>query len=146
MRRLAPILVAAVLAAAFAGVGTAGSGAPRAAVQVSVGSPYLDIVARYQSGDQPKAVADMAAYPTSGLRDRARKDLRDLTCQVLCGIADCRRARAEKPEEFARVLEAWGASMRRPRRCTSTPRSGAVRGSPRRRRGASPEIALELSI
>jgi tetratricopeptide (TPR) repeat protein len=82
-----------------------------AQAQVSVGSPYLDIVARYQSGDQPKAVADMGAYPTSGLRDRARKDLRDLTCQVLCGIADCRRARAEKPEEFERVLEAWAASM-----------------------------------
>ena len=46
-----------------------------------------------------------------GLRDRGRKDLRDLTCQVLCGIADCRRARAEKPEEFERVLEAWSASM-----------------------------------
>ncbi len=111
-RRLAPILVAVVLAAAFAGVATVGYGAPRAAsAQVSVGSPYLDIVARYQSGDQPKAVADMAAYPTSGLRDRARKDLRDLTCQVLCGIADCRRARAEKPAEFERVLEAWAASM-----------------------------------
>ena len=53
----------------------------------------------------------MAAYPTSGLRDRARKDLRDLTCQVLCGTADCRRARAEKPAEFERVLEAWSASM-----------------------------------
>ena len=79
--------------------------------QVSVSSPYLDIVARYQSGDQAKAVADMAAYPTSGLRDRARKDLRDLTCQVLCGTADCRRARAEKPAEFERVLEAWSASM-----------------------------------
>ena len=101
-----------MLAAAFAGVATVGYGAPRAAsAQVSVGSPYLDIVARYQSGDQPKAVADMAAYPTSGLRDRARKDLRDLTCQVLCGIADCRRARAEKPAEFERVLEAWAASM-----------------------------------
>jgi len=88
-----------------------GLAARPAGAQVSVSSPYLDIVARYQSGDQAKAVADMAAYPTSGLRDRARKDLRDLTCQVLCGIADCRRARAEKPEEFARVLEAWSASM-----------------------------------
>jgi tetratricopeptide (TPR) repeat protein len=82
-----------------------------AGAQVSVSSPYLDIVGRYQAGDQAKAVADMAAYPTSGLRDRARKDLRDLTCQVLCGIADCRRARAEKPEEFERVLEAWSTSM-----------------------------------
>jgi len=96
-----------VLTAALAFLAAAAS----ANGQVSVGSPYLDIVARYQSGDQPKAVADMAAYPTSGLRERARKDLRDLTCQVLCGIADCRRARAEKPEEFARVLEAWAASM-----------------------------------
>ena len=100
--------VAAPLALAFA-VGVAA--VPPAGAQVSVSSPYLDIVARYQSGDQAKAVADMAAYPTSGLRDRARKDLRDLTCQVLCGIADCRRARAEKPEEFGRVLEAWSASM-----------------------------------
>ncbi len=100
------------LAAAFAGGPRLAFGAPTAApAQVSVSSPYLDIVARYQSGDQPKAVADMSAYPTSGLRDRARKDLRDLTCQVLCGIADCRRARAEKPEEFERVLEAWAASM-----------------------------------
>lgn len=97
------------IVAAFAGVPTAGYGAPSA--QVSVSSPYLDIVNRYQSGDQAKAVTDMSAYPTSGLREKARKDLRDLTCQVLCGIADCRRARAEKPEEFERVLEAWGASM-----------------------------------
>lgn len=82
-----------------------------AGAQVSVTSPYLDIVARYRSGDHEKAVADMAVFPIAGLRDRARKDLRDLTCQVLCGTADCRRARAEKPEEFARVLEAWGASM-----------------------------------
>ncbi len=100
-----------VLAAAFAGLATAGYGAPRAVAQVSVSSPYLDIVNRYQSGDQAKAVADMAAYPTSGLRDRSRKDLRDLTCQVLCGTADCRKARAEKPAEFERVLDAWGASM-----------------------------------
>lgn len=100
------------LAVAFAGGATVGYGAPRAApAQVSVSSPYLDIVARYQSGDQPKAVAEMIAHPTSGLRDRARKDLRDLTCQVLCGVADCRRARAEKPAEFERVLEAWAASM-----------------------------------
>ena len=90
-------------------VGLAAASPARA--QVSVSSPYLDIVARYQSGDQAKAVADMAAYPTSGLRDRARKDLRDLTCQVLCGTADCRRARAEKPAELERVLEAWSASM-----------------------------------
>jgi tetratricopeptide (TPR) repeat protein len=104
------VLVAASPAAApaFAGAVRAGYGAPS---QVSVSSPYLDIVNRYQSGDQLKAVAEMAAYPTSGLRDRARKDLRDLTCQVLCGIADCRRARAEKPEEFERVLEAWAGSM-----------------------------------
>ena len=101
----------ALVAAGFAGVPTAASGAPRAAAQVSVSSPYLDIVNRYQSGDQAKAVADMAAYPTAKLSERARKDLRDLTCQVLCGTADCRRARAEKPEEFERVLEAWGASM-----------------------------------
>jgi tetratricopeptide (TPR) repeat protein len=111
-RRLAVALVLAASIAAFAGVDTVVYGAPRAAsAQVSVSSPYLDIVNRYQSGDQPKAVAEMAAYPTSGLRERARKDLRDLTCQVLCGTADCRKARAEKPEEFERVLEAWGASM-----------------------------------
>jgi tetratricopeptide (TPR) repeat protein len=97
------------LAAVLAGL--AASTATPAGAQVSVSSPYLDIVSRYQSGDQPKAVADMAAYPTSGLRDRARKDLRDLTCQVLCGTADCRKARAEKPTEFERVLEAWAASM-----------------------------------
>jgi tetratricopeptide (TPR) repeat protein len=107
-RRLAVV----ALLAAFAGGPTLGYGAPRAVLaQVSVSSPYLDIVGRYQAGDQPKAVAEMAAYPTSGLRERARKDLRDLTCQALCGIADCRRARAEKPEEFERVLEAWAASM-----------------------------------
>jgi tetratricopeptide (TPR) repeat protein len=82
-----------------------------AAAQVSVTSPYLDIVTRYRSGDHDKAVADLAAYPVAGLRDRARKELRDLTCQVLCGTADCKRARAEKPEEFLRVLEAWGASL-----------------------------------
>jgi tetratricopeptide (TPR) repeat protein len=97
---------AALLAAAI----VASAAAP-AAAQLAVSSPYLDIVARYQSGDQAKAVADMSVYPASGLRERARKELRDLTCQVLCGIADCRRARVEKPEEFARVLEAWGASM-----------------------------------
>jgi tetratricopeptide (TPR) repeat protein len=89
----------------------AAAGAPRAAAQLAVSSPYLDIVSRYESGDQAKAVADMSAFPTSGLREKARKDLRDLTCQVLCGIADCRRARTEKPEEFERVLEAWGGSM-----------------------------------
>ena len=112
MRRLAAIALAAAFAGASAGVVDAGPGAPRAAgAQVSVSSPYLDIVSRYQSGDQAKAVADMSAYPTSGLRDRARKDLRDLTCQVLCGTADCRKARAEKPAEFERVLEAWAASM-----------------------------------
>lgn len=107
---LIAVLVAAVPAAspAFAGAVRAGYGAPG---QVSVSSPYLDIVNRYQSGDQAKAVADMAAYPTAKLAERARKDLRDLTCQVLCGTADCRKARAEKPEEFERVLEAWGASM-----------------------------------
>ena len=66
-----------------------------AEAQVSVTSPYLDIVARYRSGDHEKAVADMAVFPIAGLRDRARKDLRDLTCQVLCGTADCRRARTE---------------------------------------------------
>jgi tetratricopeptide (TPR) repeat protein len=82
-----------------------------ARAQVSVTSPYLDIVSRYRAGDQDKAVAELAAYPIAGLRDRARKELRDLTCQVLCGTADCRRARSEKPEEFLRVLEAWGASM-----------------------------------
>ena len=102
----------AALAAAFAGLTPVGYAAPRTAVaQVSVSSPYLDIVSRYQAGDQPKAVSDMAAFPTSGLRDRARKDLRELTCQALCGMADCRRARAEKPAEFERVLEAWAASM-----------------------------------
>jgi predicted TIM-barrel fold metal-dependent hydrolase len=99
-----------VVLVAFAGLAVLASARP-ALAQVSVGSPYLDVVARYQSGDQAKAVADMAAYPTSGLRDRARKDLRDLTCQVLCGTADCRRARAEKPAEFERVIEAWSASM-----------------------------------
>ena len=105
-------IAVAALAAAFTGVASVGYGIPRAAWgQVSVSSPYLDIVARYQSGDQSKAVADMSAYPTAGLRDRARKDLRDLTCQVLCGTADCRQARAEKPAEFERVLEAWAASM-----------------------------------
>jgi tetratricopeptide (TPR) repeat protein len=104
MTRRLPIAAVLVFASVLA------AAAP-AAAQVSVTSPYLDMVARYRSGDHDKAVADMAAYPIAGLRDRARKDLRDLTCQVLCGIADCRRARAAKPEEFARVLEAWGDSM-----------------------------------
>jgi tetratricopeptide (TPR) repeat protein len=99
-------------AAAFAVVFAAGFGAPRpACAQLRVSSPYLDIVARYQAGDHLKAVADMAGFPVSGLRDKARKDLRDLTCQVLCGTSDCRRARAEKPAEYERVLEAWAASM-----------------------------------
>ena len=100
-RRRAGIAVFVLIAAA----------ASPAAAQIGVTSPYLDVVSRYQSGDQAKAVADMIAVPTSGLRDRARKDLRDLTCQVLCGTANCQKARNEKPEEFARVLEAWGASM-----------------------------------
>ena len=100
-RRSAGIAVLVLIAAA----------ASPAGAQVAVTSPYLDVVTRYQSGDQAKAVADMIAVPTSGLRDRARKDLRDLTCQVLCGTANCQKARSEKPEEFARVLEAWGASM-----------------------------------
>ena len=81
----------------------------------------------------------MAAYPTSGLRDRARKDLRDLTCQVLCGTADCRRARAEKPAEFERVLEAWsGVDAGRGRAARRHRDPGPGRRSPRRRRGASP--------
>jgi tetratricopeptide (TPR) repeat protein len=108
-RRAASIAVLVVAAAV--GVPVAAFGAPSASAQLAVSSPYLDIVSRYESGDHAKAVADMSAYPTSGLRERARKDLRDLTCQVLCGIADCGRARKEKPEEFERVLEAWGGSM-----------------------------------
>jgi tetratricopeptide (TPR) repeat protein len=79
--------------------------------QASVSTPYLDMVARYRAGDHLKAIAEMSAQPTNGLGNRARKDLRDLTCQVLCGIADCKRARAEKPAEFERVIEAWTDSM-----------------------------------
>lgn len=100
MTKILPIAIAAALFVPAIAVG-----------QVSVSTPYLDIVARYQAGDHQRAVADLSAYPHSGLRDRARKDLRDLTCQVLTGITDCRRARADKPAEFERVLEAWGASM-----------------------------------
>jgi tetratricopeptide (TPR) repeat protein len=86
--------------------------APAAAhAQASVSTPYLDMVARYRAGDHAKAIAEMAAQPTNGLGNRARKDLRDLTCQVLCGIADCKRARAEKPAEFERVVEAWTDAM-----------------------------------
>lgn len=98
-----PIAAAVVLAALWAP-------AP-AGAQASVSTPYLDMVARYRSGDHAKAIAEMAAQPINGLGSRARKDLRDLVCQVLCGTADCKRARAEKPAEFERVLEAWTSAM-----------------------------------
>jgi len=99
-------------AAATAVLFAVGFGAPRpAAAQLRVSSLYLDIVSRYQQGDQQKAVAELGAVPVAGLREKTRKELRDLTCQVLCGTSDCRKAKAEKPEEFQRVIEAWSASM-----------------------------------
>src|SRR5690242_6222565 len=96
------------LTAAFAVLCAVGFGAPRpAAAQLRVSSPYLDIVSRYQQGDQQKAVAELGSVPIAGLRERTRKELRDLTCQVLCGTSDCRKARADKPQEFQQVIEAW---------------------------------------
>jgi hypothetical protein len=105
-------MTARTIAAAFAVVFVAGFGAPRpASAQLRVSSQYLDIVSRYQQGDQQKAVAELAAVPVAGLREKARRELRDLTCQVLCGTRDCRKARADKPQEFQQVIEAWSASM-----------------------------------
>ncbi|HEY8548543.1 MAG TPA: tetratricopeptide repeat protein [Vicinamibacterales bacterium] len=80
-------------------------------LQLRVSSPYLDVVSRYRSGDHLKAVEELGGFPTVGLRDRARRDLLDLTCQILCGTRDCGRARAEKPDEFERVLEVWTGAL-----------------------------------
>jgi tetratricopeptide (TPR) repeat protein len=75
--------------------------------QLRVSSPYLDVVTRYQSGDYARAIDEMRGFSIPGLSDRAERDLLALTCQQLTGIADCPRAQASKPVEFARVLEAW---------------------------------------
>jgi tetratricopeptide (TPR) repeat protein len=85
--------------------------AAAASAQLRVSSPYLDAVARYRSGDYGKAVDEVTAFPAVGLRERARKDLLDLTCQVLCGTSDCRRAKVEKPAEFERVVEVWQGTL-----------------------------------
>ncbi len=88
----------------------AAAGAATAA-QLRVSSPYLDVVARYRSGDYLKAVDEMRGFPPVGVRERARRDLIDLTCLVLCGTADCARARQQKPAEFERVREVWASAL-----------------------------------
>jgi tetratricopeptide (TPR) repeat protein len=78
-----------------------------AAGQLRVSSPYLDVVARYKSGDHARAVEDTVAFPLASLSRNAKRDLVDLTCQVLTGTVDCARARESKPVEYERVVEAW---------------------------------------
>jgi len=80
-------------------------------VQLRVTSPYLDVVERYRSGDHVRAVDEVSGFPTASIRERARRDLTELPCQVLCGIADCARAKEQKPRELARVLEVWTTTL-----------------------------------
>ena len=54
--------------------------------QLRVTSPYLDVVERYRSGDHLRAVEEVAGFPPSGIRTRARRDLTELPCQLLAGI------------------------------------------------------------
>jgi tetratricopeptide (TPR) repeat protein len=82
-----------------------------AAAQLRVTSPYLDVVERYRSGDHLRAVDEVAGFPAAGIRDRARRDLTELPCQLLTGLADCVVARAQKPREFERVVEVWASTL-----------------------------------
>jgi tetratricopeptide (TPR) repeat protein len=79
--------------------------------QLRVTSPYLDVVERYRSGDYLRAVEELAGFPSSGIKNRARRDLTELPCQLLTGFSDCARAREEKPREFERVLEVWATTL-----------------------------------
>lgn len=81
------------------------------AAQLRVSSPYLDIVDRYRSGDHGRAVDELGGIAVAGIRERARRDLTELPCQVLTGIADCARAREQKPAEFERVVEVWTTTL-----------------------------------
>jgi tetratricopeptide (TPR) repeat protein len=96
------VLVAATFAVAFGAAATA---------QLRVTSPYLDIVERYRSGDHARAIDELKGIAVTGIRDRARRDLTELPCQVLTGIADCARAREQKPAEFDRVIEVWTTTL-----------------------------------
>ena len=82
-----------------------------AAGQLRVSSPYLDIVEHYRNGDHARAIDELKGVAVSSLRDRTRRDLTELPCQVLTGIADCTRARAQKPAEFERVIEVWAGTL-----------------------------------
>jgi tetratricopeptide (TPR) repeat protein len=81
------------------------------ATQLRVSSPYLDIVERYRAGDHARAVDELKGIAVAGIRERARRDLTELPCQVLTGIADCTRAREQKPAEFERVVEVWTTTL-----------------------------------
>jgi tetratricopeptide (TPR) repeat protein len=81
------------------------------AAQLRVTSPYLDVVERYRSGDHLRAVEEVIGFPISGVRERARRDLNGLPCQLLTGLADCAKARQQKPLEFARVIDVWTATL-----------------------------------
>lgn len=96
------------------GVGVAGlvvALATSAAGQLRVSSPYLDVVERYRSGDHRRAVDETGSFAIAGLRERARRDLTELPCQVLTGIANCANARTQKPAEFERVIEVWTSTL-----------------------------------
>jgi tetratricopeptide (TPR) repeat protein len=82
-----------------------------ATAQLRVSSPYLDVVERYRSGDYQRAIDEVAGFPASNLRERARRDLTELPCQVLTGTADCTAAREQKPREFERVIDVWATSL-----------------------------------
>ena len=97
------VVIGMVVAAAVVGAG-AGS-------QLRVTSPYLDIVERYRSGDQVRAIDELKGIAVSNLRERTRRDLTELPCQVLTGIGDCTRARTQKPTEFERVVEVWTSTL-----------------------------------
>ena len=58
-----------------------------------------------------RAVDEVKGFPSAGIRERARRDLTELPCQVLTGIADCVAAREQKPREFERVVEVWTTTL-----------------------------------
>jgi tetratricopeptide (TPR) repeat protein len=82
-----------------------------APAQLRVSSPYLDVVERYRTGDYQRAIDEVMGFPTSTLRDRTRRDLIELPCQVLAGTVDCAAAREQKPREFERVVEVWASTL-----------------------------------
>lgn len=79
--------------------------------QLRVSSPYLDIVERYRSGDYVRAIDELKGIATASLRERTRRELTELPCQVLTGIADCVKARDQKPAEFERVVDVWTTTL-----------------------------------